>query len=173
MHTRIRLSRDEQLALVGEQEHSGRPALAFCRERGVCHQSFLRWRKRAACVGGSRHEGRAAFVELAMQPAGSAGQGDLRRSNFFFPRLRSGHRLFQRPSPQKQIPSIKFLAVVSYSSPASSRTPGASCGETNRTAAHPPVDSRLPPAVSDPAPASPDHRKHRPRGPARTSPTGR
>jgi outer membrane receptor protein involved in Fe transport len=26
--------------------------------------------------------------------------------NPFFPRLRSGHRLFQRPSPQKQIPSI-------------------------------------------------------------------
>lgn len=69
MHTRIRLSRDEQLALVGEQEHSGRPALAFCRERGICYQSFLRWRKREACGGGSRLEGRAAFVELAVQPA--------------------------------------------------------------------------------------------------------
>jgi hypothetical protein len=70
----MRLSRDEQLALVGEQEHSGGPALAFCRERGICYQSFLRWRKRAAFGGGARHVGREAFVELAVQPAAAPEQ---------------------------------------------------------------------------------------------------
>ena len=34
--------------------------------------------------------------------------------NPFFPRLRFGHRLFQRPSPQKQFPSIKLRYVLSF-----------------------------------------------------------
>lgn len=68
MHTRMRISRDEQLALVGEQEQSGRPALAFCRERGICYQSFLRWRKRVSGHGVASHEGRSTFVEIAVQP---------------------------------------------------------------------------------------------------------
>lgn len=46
--------------------------MAFCRERGICYQSFLRWRKRAAFGGGARHEGREAFVELAVESAAPA-----------------------------------------------------------------------------------------------------
>jgi hypothetical protein len=32
--------------------------------------------------------------------------------NPLFPAIRSGHRLFQRPSPGKQFPSNNFLAII-------------------------------------------------------------
>ena len=62
------MSRDEQRALVGEQEQSGQPAMVFCRERGIHYQSFLRWRKRTVAPVDAAPVGRAAFVELTVQP---------------------------------------------------------------------------------------------------------
>lgn len=63
----MRISRDEQLALVGEHKHSGLSATAFCRERGICYQSFLNWKKKAASPDRIT-TGRAAFVELSVEP---------------------------------------------------------------------------------------------------------
>jgi transposase-like protein len=64
MHTRMKTTRDERLALVREQENSGKPAAAFCRERGVGYQNFLRWKK---TMVPARTPGSPAFVELALE----------------------------------------------------------------------------------------------------------
>lgn len=64
MHTRMRTSRDERLALVGKQEHSGLTASAFCRERGIGYQNFLRWKRTLAA---EQSPGGPAFVELAVE----------------------------------------------------------------------------------------------------------
>ena len=66
MHTRIKTSRDERLALVAEQESSGMTAMAFCRERGIGYQNFLRW-KRSSADRPSPYG--PTFVELAVEPA--------------------------------------------------------------------------------------------------------
>ena len=58
----MRISRDEQLALVEEQKHSGLTFAAFCRERGICYQSFLKWRKMASDPARVSNR-QAAFVE--------------------------------------------------------------------------------------------------------------
>ncbi len=69
MHTRMRTSRDERLALVREQENCGLTATAFCRERGIGYQNFLRWKRTLA-----EEEAPCgpAFVELAVQSAAPA-----------------------------------------------------------------------------------------------------
>ena len=62
----MRTSRDERLALVAEQESSGLTATAFCRERGIGYQNFLRWKRTLA---DRRLPDAPAFVELAVEPA--------------------------------------------------------------------------------------------------------
>jgi transposase-like protein len=62
----MRTSRDERLALVAEQESSGMTAMAFCRERGLGYQNFLRWKQTLAA--GQTPDG-PAFVELAVEPS--------------------------------------------------------------------------------------------------------
>jgi len=72
MQTRARTSRDERLALVGDQEESGLSAMAFCRARGLGYQNFLRWKKTLATDGHGKAAGKAPlFVELAVEPAGA------------------------------------------------------------------------------------------------------
>jgi transposase-like protein len=66
MQTRVRTSRDERLALVAEQESSGMTAMAFCRERGLGYQNFLRWKRTLA---DRPTPGGPVFVELAVEPA--------------------------------------------------------------------------------------------------------
>ena len=64
----MRMSRDERLALVGEQEHSGQTALAFCRQRGIGYQNFLRWKRTLATgLSPERTDKKPAFVELALE----------------------------------------------------------------------------------------------------------
>lgn len=64
MHTRMKTTRDERLALVKEQEDSGMSATVFCRERGIGYQNFLRWKK---TMVPARTPGSPAFVELAVE----------------------------------------------------------------------------------------------------------
>ena len=60
----MKISRDEKRALVEEQSTSNLSATAYCRERGIHYQNFLRWKKEFTPVvsGGS-----PAFVELAVE----------------------------------------------------------------------------------------------------------
>ena len=60
----MRTSRDERLALVDEQERSGLTASAFCRERGIGYQNFLRWKRTRVPESAA---GSPAFVELAVE----------------------------------------------------------------------------------------------------------
>ena len=69
MHTRMRTTRDERLALVKEQEDSGKSATVFCRERGIGYQNFLRWKK---TMVPARTPGSPAFVELAVESSAPA-----------------------------------------------------------------------------------------------------
>ena len=69
MHSRMRTTRDERLALVREQDSRGMTATAFCRERGICYQNFLRWKKTMAPAASP---GGPAFVELAVESAAPA-----------------------------------------------------------------------------------------------------
>jgi transposase-like protein len=62
----MRTSRDERLALVDEQERSGLTASAFCRERGIGYQNFLRWKRTTVP---ELTAGSPAFVELAVESA--------------------------------------------------------------------------------------------------------
>ena len=66
MQTRVRTNRDERLALVAEQESSGMTAMAFCRERGLGYQNFLRWKRTLA---DRPTPGGPVFVELAVEPS--------------------------------------------------------------------------------------------------------
>ncbi len=45
-------------------------------------------------------------------PAGSGGSAVSSTTNPLFPRLRSGQRLFQRPSPQRQFPSYQPITKI-------------------------------------------------------------
>ena len=60
----MRTTRDERLALVKEQEDSGKSATVFCRERGIGYQNLLRWKKTMAAPVAP---GSPAFVELAVE----------------------------------------------------------------------------------------------------------
>lgn len=58
--------------LVVEQERSGKPVRAFCRERGVGEHSFYLWRRRLGETVLSEPV-RFALVERRGEPEGSAG----------------------------------------------------------------------------------------------------
>jgi 4-hydroxy-tetrahydrodipicolinate synthase len=63
---------------------------------------------RCEVVAGTGSNATAEAVELTEAAEKLGATGTLQVCPYYqppFPRLRSGHRLFQRPSPQKQIPS--------------------------------------------------------------------
>ena len=63
-------SKEEKEQYLALFERSGKPVSAFCREHGLCEQTFYYWRKRLRRVAASVPAVKAGFAEVAVAPVG-------------------------------------------------------------------------------------------------------
>jgi transposase-like protein len=61
-------SNEEKAEYLALFERSGKPVSAFCREHGLCEQTFYYWRKRSRS-GAVRPAVKAGFAEVAVEAA--------------------------------------------------------------------------------------------------------
>lgn len=74
--SRRRYTEKERADCLAEFERSGTSAAAFCREKGLCYQTFLNWRRRHGALSraqATRPE-EAEFVEVEL-PANASSPG--------------------------------------------------------------------------------------------------
>jgi transposase-like protein len=67
---RTRYTKEAKAGLLEDWQRSEISAAAFCRQRGINYQNFLRWRAQSLRPV-SRKEGLPAFVELEVTAPGS------------------------------------------------------------------------------------------------------
>lgn len=63
---RVRLNRQEIIALIERFEASGLPAVRFAQQAGVCRSSLQRWRRRLAAAAGPGAPAAAGFARVQL-----------------------------------------------------------------------------------------------------------
>ncbi len=111
---RLRYTTEQNRTMLEAYRVSGLSAPRFAAHHGVSYQTLISWIKKEKQSSTSASKNSPPFFSLiptVIDNGNSAADEGMELSlpggaNPLFPALRSGHRLFQRPSHKKQIPAI-------------------------------------------------------------------